>query len=97
MPICGLCRIALPWGQDQGTLIRLRAEVLAVEDLEAGIEPGDAYVACHECVAHYRPRLHAYLKAACRVCDRLNCTEDGHSSILSPGASEVAVVGDLLA
>lgn len=58
MPLCGLCRLALPYGQEQGVYLRLRTEFLGDDDPTPG-----SYVACNECVARWRPRLLDYLKA----------------------------------
>jgi hypothetical protein len=63
MPICGLCRIALPYGQRKGEVMRLRAEVLDSDDIFAGIEANDCYVSCNECLAKYRPRILKHLIA----------------------------------
>lgn len=64
LPVCGLCRVALPWGQDRGEPMRLRADVLDADDLAAGILPGDCYVSCAACVAKYQGRILRELQAA---------------------------------
>lgn len=58
LPVCGLCRIALPWGQDDGRLLRLRPEFVTEED---DVECG-CYRACQECIAKWKPRILIYLK-----------------------------------
>jgi len=59
MPICGMCRKAL-FQNESCEAIRLRHEFLTDED---GLAPG-AYMACRDCVARFRGRLAAYLRAA---------------------------------
>lgn len=59
MPICGLCRQALHWGE-ANTAIRLRAEF--VDEEADGVRVG-CYHACTECVERWRPRIAAYLRA----------------------------------
>lgn len=49
LPICGLCRRALPWG-DKCYGMRLREEDVAGTDVEPG-----AYPACSECRAKWKP------------------------------------------
>lgn len=52
LPICGLCRRALFWGE-QPTPLR-------VPDNDEGVEPG-LYPCCRECVEHWRPAVRARL------------------------------------
>lgn len=94
MPICGLCRKALPWGQSQGEPMRLRAECLDADDLAAGIVPGDCFVSCRGCIQKYRPRILQHLQRLCRRCDQLDC-ECGQP-YLPVGAKVEMVAGPLL-
>ena len=96
LPICGLCRVALPWGQQRGDHVRLPAEVLDESDLAAGITPGDAYELCGECLARYKPRVVARLKRLCRVCGELDCQEADHVPCVPPGAADATIGGDAL-
>ncbi len=94
MPICGLCRIALPWGQDKGTLLRIRDE----EILDEEVSPG-AYRVCSDCLRYWRPRVLAYLQRLCRKCNVLDCEQkgnDGHQRMLPANATERQVVGGML-
>ena len=95
LPICGLCRRALP-EDDRGHLMRLRGPELSPEDIAAGIQPQDAFHACRECVEKYRPRKLAYLQRVCRECGVMDCMTPGHAPMLAGGASERQVVGGLL-
>lgn len=55
--VCGLCRIALR-DDDLSQPIRL-----APSDVEGSQQPAGCYSACKDCIAHYKPVVHARLKA----------------------------------
>lgn len=92
LPICGLCRKALPWGQDKGTNLRVRPEFVNGDAVECG-----GYSACQECVAYWRPRILIYLQRLCRTCNALDCEREEHGRMLAATATERNVTGGMLA
>lgn len=92
IPICGLCRQALTEDLDRGKPVRIRPEML---DPGEKVERG-CYVMCPDCLKQWRPRVLAYLKRLCRVCNELDCEEPDHSRMLPLTATERQVVGNLL-
>jgi len=52
LPVCGICRHALPHQQMSGKHITLPADILTDED---GLEPG-GYAACQECIRYWKTR-----------------------------------------
>ena len=84
IPICGLCRVALPWGVDRGSHTRIREEMLLVgENVVVG-----GYVMGECCLKKWRPRVAAYLRRLCRDCNTLDCSIEGHVRHLAAGASD---------
>lgn len=97
MPICGLCRVALPWGQESGQMLRIHPEMIDDEAVaKFGTIRPVAYPMCDACVAWWRPRSLAWLKRRCRTCETLDCDRNGHVRHQRAEAEECELVGDAL-
>lgn len=97
MPICGLCRQALLWGQERGEYIRLYPELIDAETRERYPDVKSiSYPMCNECVVEWRPKVVAYLKRLCRTCNELDCVLSNHVPFIVPEADEMLAAPDLL-
>jgi len=92
MPICGLCRRALVYGQERGTDMRIRPEMLEDGDT---VEPG-GYCVCDECLNQWRPRIVRYLQSLCRTCNTLYCQDPDHVRHLPPIVNDRTVGHNML-
>lgn len=92
LPVCGLCRVSLPYGMDKGTHLRIRPEML--EEGEE-VQPG-GYTVGPCCLAVWKPRIAKYLKRLCRTCGELDCEEPDHARAMAAHASAKSLGGSAL-